>query len=135
MSNTRFSALAVLDFINAKDFEKVQDLCFYDWFCKTESLPAKTKTLSAKFKAISKSSKFDLKNVAVHFKNNCPVNGRLYDDIRISDIITGNNLYVIVPSSGYRNELGEAQVYSRENGFETPVVKGTWADVKAYFAN
>jgi len=131
-TNKRLSAKDVLDIINTKDFTKVQNECFYDWFCKDTSLLGKTRKLSAKFKSIANSPKLDLTKMAIHFKNNCPCVGRLYDDIRISDLEKGHNIYVIIPSSGHNSNLGEAEVYHRGN-WEVPVAKGTWEDVLIYF--
>ena len=66
---------------------------WYDWFCRDESLCGKTKRLAPKVKQLAKSSKVDVDNWYVWFKNNCPVFGSLYDDIRFADIKTGDVTY------------------------------------------
>ena len=111
-----------------------QNEAWYDWFCKNSSLPAKTVKLVSRLRSISLSPKIDLDKNYVFFKNNCPGDGRLYDDFRICDRRTGDVIYTVVPSCGYNTEdKGKAMVYGRENEFEKPLTKGTWKDIKNYF--
>jgi hypothetical protein len=106
---------------------------WYDWFCKTESLPRRGKSLVTKVRKIAFSQRFDGEKVYVWFKNNCPVGGTLYDDFRIADIETGDTLYVIIPSSGFRSDNGSTQLFGRENDFICPLVEGTMKDIYAFF--
>ena len=66
-----------------------------DWFCKDSSLKAKTYKLGGVVKQIKEGGKVDLDNTYVFFKNNCPLNGPLYDDFRICDISNGNVQFTI----------------------------------------
>lgn len=68
---------------------------WYDWFCKDSSLKAKTYKLGGVVKQIKDGGKVDLANTYVFFKNNCPLNGPLYDDFRICDILTGNVQFTV----------------------------------------
>lgn len=114
--------------------EILTDRCygFFDWFCKDSYLPTKAKNLVAKLKTILKcTTKFDKNKTYVFFKNNCPCCGPLYDDFRICDIEDGSVLYTVVPKSGHS---GKAEVWGIDNDFEKPIVKGTWTDVKQFFA-
>jgi hypothetical protein len=100
------------------------DWCFnfYDWFCKDSSLENKAKRLFpmvAKFVNIHR--EIDTEKVYVFFKNNCPVNGPLYDDFRICDRETGDVLWTVIPKSGHS---GMFEAYSRSYGFSEPVYKG-----------
>ena len=106
---------------------------WYDWFCKDTSLHNKGLALLRKLKAISKSSKFDNDKTCVVFKNNCPLNGRLYDDFRICDIESGDVIYTIIPSSGHNFNKGRAELWGRDNDFKEAIVEGTWKDIKAWF--
>ena len=69
---------------------KVQILAgWYDWFCKDSSLAAKTKKLGNIIKGIHYGGKVRVHECYVWFKNNCPLNGPLYDDFRIANISDG----------------------------------------------
>ena len=116
------------------NFREVQIAAgWYDWFCKDESLGPKTKRLAVKVKQIMKSPKINCETSYVWFKNNCPMNGRLYDDFRIADKETGDVIYTIIPSNGHTHMKGEASVWGKENNWKEPLAKGTWKDVKKFF--
>ena len=116
------------------NFREVQiEAGWFDWFCEDEALGPKTKKLAVKLKQVMKSDKIDCENSYVFFKNNCPMNGRLYDDFRICDIETGDVIYTITPRVGYHNMDGEAEVWGKENDFKEALVSGTWGDVKKFF--
>ena len=103
---------------------------WYDWFCRNESLCGKTKRLAPKVKQLAKSSKVDVDNWYVWFKNNCPVFGSLYDDIRFADIKTGDVIYTIA----FVKKYGQAvELWGKENDFKHPLVIGDWEDIKEYF--
>jgi len=129
---------SVREYLNAFDEGKfdsanVKVQCeagWYDWFCKDSSLVNKTKKLTAKLKSIARSSRIDLDNNYVFFKNNCPCKGPLYDDFRICDIKTGDVLFTITPKSGHS---GKAEVHGKENDFKEPLAFGKWKDVQGYF--
>jgi len=115
---------------------------WYDWFCKDRSLKNKTTKLAKKVIQISQSNKIDINNQYVWFKNNCPMDGNLYDDFRISDIKTGDVIYTIAPAVGYNHSKmevkkgirkGLAEVWGKENNFDKPLIIGTWKDIKVFF--
>jgi hypothetical protein len=103
---------------------------WYDWFCNNRSLASKTKMLGKRLKQIAKSPKVNCETSYVFFKNNCPLNGPLYDDFRICDIKTGDVIWTITPRSGH---TGKAEVWGKENDFKEAIVQGSWKDVKEYF--
>lgn len=94
---------------------------FYDWFCKDTSLKAKSERLFKMTKRWVKKRNIDTNKVCVIFKNNCPMNGPLYDDFRICDIETGNVIYTIIPKCGHS---GLAEVWGKLNDFKEPIVTG-----------
>lgn len=106
---------------------------WYDWFCKSSSLPAKTQKLGVKVCQIANSHLINPRTTYVWFKNNCPMVGSLYDDFRICDRKTGEVLYTVVPRSGFKKDNNKAMVYGKLNGFKEPLASGTWSDIKRYF--
>ena len=68
---------------------------WYDWFCKDSSLANKTKKMGNIIKQVKRGGKVDLENWYVWFKNNCPLNGPLYDDFRFADLETGEVQFTI----------------------------------------
>lgn len=94
---------------------------WYDWFCKDTSIKNKTKRMGNIIKQIKPSGKVDLDTSYVWFKNNCPLHGPLYDDFRIADIETNNNLFVVQIDCVWNDE--KYTVYERLDGFDKPVFK------------
>lgn len=92
---------------------------WFDWFCKDSSLANKTKKMGSIIKQIKAGGKVDLETSYVWFKNNCPLNGTLYDDFRIADIETNNNLIVVQIGCAWNDFKYTA--YERLDGFEKPV--------------
>ena len=68
---------------------------WYDWFCKDSSLVNKTKKMGNIIKQIRNGGKVNLGSSYVWFKNNCPLNGPLYDDFRIANLVTGEVQFTI----------------------------------------
>lgn len=106
---------------------------WYDWFCRDESLGRRLKAMMPKVVRITKSAKIDQEKTYIFFKNNCPMNGSLYDDFRICDLETGDVIYTICPRSGHKSLAGKSEVWGRENDFDGPLVSGQWSDVKKFF--
>jgi hypothetical protein len=101
---------------------------FYDWFCKDESLKRKAETLFKQVKRfVGANPSIDQDNHYVFFKNNCPMNGPLYDDFRICDMKEGEVIYNVTAKSGHTHQ---AEVYTRANGFNEPFRVGkTFSDL------
>ena len=75
---------------------KVQILAgWYDWFCKDSSLVNKTKRMGNIIKKVKDGGKVNMADWYIWFKNNCPLNGPLYDDFRFADIETGEVQFTI----------------------------------------
>lgn len=121
---------------------EIQNKAWYDWFCKKESLMNKTKKLVKLLKQIALSKKIDINKQYVFFKNNCPMDGNLYDDFRICDIKTNDVIYTITPNIGYnfyKKEVkqglrkGLAEVWGKENNFKEALIIGNWKDILKFF--
>ena len=94
---------------------------WFDWFCRDISLGNKTKKMGNIIKQIKAGGKVDLETSYVWFKNNCPLNGPLYDDFRIADMETNNNLLVIQIDCAWNDS--KYTVYERLDGFDKPAFK------------
>jgi hypothetical protein len=92
---------------------------WFDWFCRDTSLANKTKKMGNIIKQIKIGGKVDLETSYVWFKNNCPLNGPLYDDFRIADIENNNNLFVVQIDCVWNDS--RYTVFERLDGFEKPV--------------
>ena len=130
LSHTAIATLIKTDFVDIRNHHCFN---FYDWFCKDALLQRKSETLITKLKTILKNNKrFDPTKCYVFFKNNCPGHGDLYDDFRICDIETGNVLYTVAPRNPHFNS--KASVWGIDNDFDSPLVTGSWIDIKRFFA-
>ncbi len=110
---------------------EIHESCnFCDWFCKDSSLKNKATNLFKKVKRISKSKKIDLEKTYVFFKNNW--RNTSYDDFRICDLASGEVIYTITPSIVSRG-IRQANLWGKENDFESPLVEGSWQDVVNFF--
>ena len=94
---------------------------FYDWFCKDKALKAKSERLFKMTKRWVKNRNTDTEKVYVFFKNNCPMNGPLYDDFRICDVETGDVIWTIIPKCGHS---GKAEVWGKQNDFKGAIAVG-----------
>ncbi len=68
---------------------------WWDWFCKDASLKAKTAKMGKIIVKINGKGKIDLDKNYVWFKNNCPLNGPLYDDFRFASLEDGEVQFTI----------------------------------------
>lgn len=111
---------------NNGEFESISTLTqikagWYDWFCRETSLRNKTKYMGNIIKKLKSNENFDLNNVYVWFKNNCPLAYPLYDDFRIADLETGKVLFTIQIKSPWSDF--NYSVYSHLNDFKDYVLE------------
>lgn len=76
---------------------------WYDWFCKDKSLLGKTRKLGKVVKFMTKLLGDEAKEYYVIFKNNCPIRGKLYDDIRIWRY-DETKFFVVTPKCGHNGK-------------------------------
>lgn len=100
MMEKRINVLAWIDRFNNGDFDKADvkiqiEAGWYDWFCKDSSLLRKTQRMGRIIAKLNQGGKVDLANCYVWFKNNCPLNGPLYDDFRFAYLETGEVQFTI----------------------------------------
>ena len=76
---------------------------FYDWFCKDSVLEKRMLRMIPKIKFLVKEKIINPETTSIMFKNNCPCNGSLYDDMRFCDL-ENNYLGGICPTTGHKAE-------------------------------
>jgi hypothetical protein len=104
---------------------------FYDWFCSDGALEAKARKLMPKAIKFAKAKGIDLDRHYVWFKNNCPMNGPLYDDFRIASLETGDNVFTVTPKCGH---TGLAEVYGQMNLWNGPIHQAeSWSQLAKAF--
>lgn len=92
---------------------------WYDWFCKDSSLANKTKKMGNIVRQVKRGGKVNLDDWYVWFKNNCPLNGPLYDDFRFASLETGDVQFTIQINCCWNKH--RYSVYGR-----TPDGEGHW---------
>lgn len=120
---------------NSYDVDTQCDAGWHDWFCKDNSLKNRLYKMAPMVIRIAESPKINQDIMYVWFKNNCPLYGKLYDDFRFADRITGDVIYTVIPKEGYVKSVNgqRACVWGQENNFEGDLVRGTMRDVYKFF--
>ena len=104
---------------------------FWDWFCKDSSLKNQFKSMLPKIKFLVKYKLINPETTYVWFKNNCPMDGSLYTDIRFS-LLDADNTFIggICPSSGHTSEFELCVVWYFENGNTIKIEFDSWLEFK-----
>ena len=83
---------------------------FWDWFCSEKALKIKSKLLMTKAEKVMSKLGLDPEKHKVAFKNNCPMNGKLYDSFSIESLEEDKVVIWCAPSLGYKSQEGLAQL-------------------------
>jgi hypothetical protein len=84
---------------------------FWDWFCSEKALKIKSKLLMTKAAKVMEKLKLDPEKHYVSFKNNCPMNGKLFDSFQICTHDESQDVVIwCAPSLGYTNKMGKAEL-------------------------
>ena len=97
------------------------DDVWYDWFCKDSELQKRGKRLLQILAFFVQREKMDeayLADKYVFFKNNCPMTGKLYDQVSICEVKNGNVLFCIQDQVNKERGVG-VWVYSASTDFKT----------------
>lgn len=91
---------------------------WYDWFCEDTALAGRLQKLA---KVVTKiTDPFILDNYYVWFKNNCPVTGPLYDDVRFEPLSGERNGRYFVVAVDSPHETQKWVLYTERHGFDGP---------------
>ena len=91
---------------------------WYDWFCRDDALLGRLKKLAPAIIGIT--DPFILDHYYLWLKNNCPVKGPLYDDIRFEPLEgeRDGKYFLIMRDSPYERQ--KWSLYTERNGFDSP---------------
>ena len=103
---------------DSKDRATQCEAGWYDWFCRDESLAGRLKKIAPVVMGIT--DPFILDNFYVWFKNNCPLNGSLYDDVRFEPLSgeRDGKYFLVIKDSPH--EKAKWVLYTERYGFEEP---------------
>ena len=96
---------------NSEEWIDNDNYFFYDWFCSEKALKIKSKLLMTKAAKVIDKLGLDPETHYVFLKNNCPMNGKLFDSFSIcTHDEKGDVVIWCAPSLGYKNKEGMAEL-------------------------
>lgn len=102
------------------DKDSATQICagWYDWFCSDDALAGRLRQIGKVVMGITEP--FILDNYYVWFKNNCPVCGPLYDDVRFEPLLGERDGKYFVVSKDSPHEKQKWALYTERHGFNQP---------------
>ncbi len=91
---------------------------WYDWFCQDHALAGRLKKIGRVVMGIT--DPFILDNYYVWFKNNCPLNGPLYDDVRFEPLSGARDGKYFVIALDSPHERKKWALVTERYGFDAP---------------
>lgn len=91
---------------------------WYDWFCRDEALAGRLKKFSRVIMGIT--DPFILDNFYMWFKNNCPMSGSLYDDVRFEPLAGERDGKYFLVTLDCPHETDKWVLYTERYGYDAP---------------
>ena len=91
---------------------------WYDWFCQDHALAGRLQKIGRVVMQIT--DPFILDNYYVWFKNNCPMDGPLYDDVRFEPLSGDRDGKYFVVSLNCPHERSKWVLYTERYDFDAP---------------
>lgn len=109
--NLNFKAQFAAFKANSEEYIDNGSYFFWDWFCSPKALKIKSKLLMTKAEKVISKLGLDPEKHRVFFKNNCPMNGRLYDSFSICTNDEANDVVIwCTPCNGHKSVEGQAEL-------------------------
>lgn len=89
---------------------------WYDWFCGDEALSGRLKKIARVVMGIT--DPFILDHYYIWFKNNCPMSGPLYDDVRFEPLSGERDSKYFVVSLDSPHDTQKWSLYTERHGFD-----------------
>ena len=116
---------------NSRDLSVQCEAGWFDWFCRNDALAGRLKKLSSAVLGIK--APFILDNYYVWFKNNCPMAGPLYDDVRFEPLSGEREGKYFVITLDCPHELAKWVLYTERYGYDAPeFCSGNVRDMRQY---
>ena len=116
---------------NSRELAVQREAGWYDWFCRDDALAGRLKKLSKVVLGIK--APFILDNYYVWLKNNCPIAGPLYDDVRFEPLSRERDGKYFVVSLDCPHEFVKWVLYTQRYGYDAPeFCSGNVRDVVRY---
>ena len=93
---------------------------WYDWFCGDDALAGRLEQISPVVMGITEP--FILDNYYVWFKNNCPLSGPLYDDVRFEPLSGNRDGKYFIVTKDSPHEKTKWALHTERHGFDSPIL-------------
>jgi len=103
---------------NSKERSVQVSAGWYDWFCRDDALLGRLKKLAPVIMGITEP--YILDNYYLWLKNNCPLNGTLYDDVRFEPLTGERDGKYFLVSLDSPHENGRWSLTTERFGFDAP---------------
>ena len=107
---------------------------WHDWFCGDDALAGRLERISPVVMGITEP--FILDNYYVWFKNNCPLSGPLYDDVRFEPLCGERDGKYFIVTKDSPHEKAKWALHTERHGFDSPEYQcGNVRDMIQYINN